>query len=61
MASIEEAYNTMLTTTSVLRRGATVCSLIFLLVVVRVVNSFHKDLAIVNLVGHRTTEQLADS
>ena len=25
-------------------------------VVIRVVNSFHKDLAIVNLVGHRTAE-----
>ena len=30
-------------------------------VVIRVVNSFHKDLAVVDLVGHRTAEQFADS
>ena len=30
-------------------------------VVVRVVNSFHKDLAIVDLVDHCTAEQFADS
>ena len=30
-------------------------------VVIRVVNSFHKDLAVVDLVGHRTAEQCANS
>ena len=35
--------------------------LIFLLVVIRVVNSFHKDLAVIDLVSHSPTEQFADS
>ena len=30
-------------------------------VVIRVVYTFHKDLAVVNLVSHSPTEQLADS
>ena len=35
--------------------------LIFLLVIIRVVDSFHKNLAVIDLVSHCATEQLADS